>query len=100
MMRKLSLLVSAAVFCAACLGGVACQKIDPDRDRPRGTLTLEAHPFPDAIPAEYGELVGIIPDESGWATLVFEKHDKTIVMLAVRPYRGGLASSAVLIPRR
>ena len=98
MLRRISFLVSAALMCTALLGGIACRKVD--RSVSKGNLITQAHPFPDAIPAEYGELAGVISDDSGWAVLVFEKPDDTIVMLGVRPYRGGLAKSAVLIPRK
>ena len=101
MVRKISILLSAAVLCIACLGGGACKRMEPDRGTYVTELTSVAHPFPDAIPAEYGELVGVTWAEEGFAVLAFEKRDKTIVLLGLRPYEErGLARNAILIPRR
>jgi len=99
MLRRISLLVTSVLVCIALLGGVACRKVER-RVFPKGNLNTQAHPFLDAIPSEYGELEGIIPGDSGWAVLVFEKADNSLVMLAVNPYRGGMAENAVLIPRK
>jgi len=98
MLRKISLLVFGVLVCTVFLGMSACHKVD--RSVSRGMLATEAQPFPDGIPAEYGELKGVTSGDPGWAVLVFEKPDKTIVMLGVRPYRGGLAETAVVIPRK
>lgn len=56
----------------------ACQRLQtvrPFEGRGRGGLAMESAPFRDAIPAEYGDLVGITsrPDYPGWTQAWFMK---------------------------
>ncbi|TLY13182.1 MAG: hypothetical protein E6K69_09410 [Nitrospirae bacterium] len=87
-----------------CMGLISCQKLEPDEVALKATrqLKIETLKSLDAIPAEYGNLVGVTstsyrPD---MAQLWFEKPDKTIVVISVNFVKGGLWSNYLLIPRR
>jgi len=87
-----------------CMGLTSCQKLEPDEVALKATrqLKIETLKSLDAIPAEYGNLVGVTstsyrPD---MAQLWFEKPDKTIVVISVNFVKGGLWSNYLLIPRR
>jgi hypothetical protein len=55
----------------------------------------------DAIPLEYGDLVGLAAAETpGWALLYFQRPDKSIVAVYVNANRGIIWDKVVDIPRR
>ena len=89
------------VFCGItlCLGSLSCQKIS---DRASKQL-LKVKPIEsvDAIPAEYGNLVGVTQKNVNWALLWFEKPDKTIVIVGVQIQGNsiGLGETVAVIPR-
>ena len=75
----------------------SCQKLPTER----GRLSLEAAPYVDAIPAEYGELIGVVAnDVRGWTQVWFQKPDRSIVVVLVHPGRGMIADRMITIPRR
>ena len=89
---------------ALCMGLTSCQKLEPDGTAVKARRPLEIGPLKslDAIPVEYGNLVGVtstsvIPNV---AQLWFEKPDKTIVVVSVNFMKGGLWGNYLLIPRK
>ena len=87
-----------------CMGLTSCQKLEPDEVALKATrqLKIETLKSLDAIPAEYGNLVGVTSSSyrPDIAQLWFEKPDKTIVVVSVNFVKGGLWSNYLLIPRR
>ncbi len=85
------------------LGVVSCEKLPELRGKgiPR-QLKTEPLKSLDAIPAEFGNVVGVTSDSSrpAWAQLWLEKPDKTIVVVWVNYVDGGLGGDYLLIPRR
>ena len=55
----------------------------------------------DAIPLEYGSLVGITPnqDAPNWAQLWFEDEQKTIRVVSVQFFEGKILKDVTVIPR-
>jgi hypothetical protein len=54
----------------------------------------------EAIPAEYGQLVGITEHENPYiAVLWFEQPDKTLVAVKVNTARGQIAAQSIKFPR-
>ena len=88
---------------ALCLGSISCERLMSGEPAIKGAPQLKIEPLKslDAIPAEFGNLVGVTSDgRPGWAELWFEKPDRTIVVVAINFYGGGLWSHYVLVPRR
>ncbi|TLY15425.1 MAG: hypothetical protein E6K69_06285 [Nitrospirae bacterium] len=87
-----------------CMGLTSCQKLEPDEVALKATrqLKIEMLKSLDAIPTEYGNLVGVTSSSyrPDIAQLWFEKPDKTIVVVSVNFVKGGLWSNYLLIPRR
>jgi len=87
-----------------CMGLTSCQRLQPDEATLRAArqLKIETLKSLDAIPAEYGNLVGVTSTSvrPNVAQLWFERPDKTIVVLSVNFVTGGLWNSYLLIPRR
>ena len=55
----------------------------------------------DAIPLDYGDLVGVAAAETpGWALLYFQRPDKSIVGVYVNAQRGIIWDKVVDVPRR
>jgi hypothetical protein len=65
-------------------------------------LKMETLSSQDAIPMEYGNLVGVTSDSTypSWTQLWFEKPDKTIVVVKVIWTEGALQKNVTVIPRR
>ncbi len=64
------------------------------------TLQSEEVTMSDAIPLEYGKLVGIVESGPYISVLYFEKPDRTITAVSVNHSRGVMGSSVLVIPRR
>jgi hypothetical protein len=79
---------------------LGCEKVlEGELGQP--TLATKQVTARDGIPAEYGDLVGVIPgDAPGWALLFFQRADKSIVAIYVNGAKGILSDRAVEIPRR
>ncbi|MBW2275066.1 MAG: hypothetical protein JRG96_17505 [Deltaproteobacteria bacterium] len=85
---------------ALSIGSLACQKVD---ERPLITQTLETQQLTalESIPAEFGELVSVVPGLGrGDFTLWFQKADRTIVAVPVNRLSKALHPEALVIPRR
>jgi hypothetical protein len=82
------------------IGSLGCKKLT-SYDIGAPTLAPTPIPMRDAIPLEYGELVGVSPgDAPGWALLFFQRADKSIVAVYVNAQLGMIAETIVEIPRR
>jgi len=90
------------VVSLACLalGLTACEKIRVPPDYPV-TVPPRDIASTDAIPLDYGELVGVTPGEApGWARLFFQRADKSVVVVTVNGDLGIIAEKIVDFPRR
>ena len=87
---------------ALILGAAACEKLPPPPSMARGELKTEDISTVDAIPLDYGALVGVTPfPEIPYTTgLWFEKADKTIVLVKVNIALGKIEKKALVLPRR
>jgi hypothetical protein len=95
--RRPSILALAA---SLALGSLACEKIQTPPEH-QVTVPPEAIASKDAIPLEYGELVGVTPGEAvGWARLFFQRPDKSVVVVVVNSDLGIIANNVVDFPRR
>ena len=83
-----------------CIVAFSCQKIEDARST--AALKFEQIKSPDAIPLEFGKLVGVTTTSEypGWAQLWFEKPDKSIIVVKVQWGKGYLNQEATVIPRR
>ena len=94
-------LLIALCILSLCMGLVSCQKLEEVRQTKQ---KLEKVPleFLDAIPIEYGRLVGVTSNSQypNWAQLWFEKEDKTIAVVLVNFVDGNFMSHVLLIPRK
>jgi hypothetical protein len=87
---------------AVCLATVSCKKLEPTAQSPTGPLTFEPSKFSDAIPDDYGNLVGITqnPAAPKWIGLWFQKPDHTITGVFVNLDEGRLYGKTLTIPRK
>ena len=102
MLRRVLLVCCSA---ALGLGLVSCSKLedeDPLAVRGMGRLTIESVKFLDAIPADYGDLIGVTarPDHPDWTQAWFMRSDKSIVILWIKASSGRILDRALVIPRR
>jgi len=82
------------------IGSLGCKKVYT-YDFGAPTLVPTSMPMRDAIPLEYGDLVGVAPGAApGWSLLFFQRADKSIVALYVNAQQGIIAEKLVEIPRR
>ena len=93
--------VAICIF-AACVATVSCKKLEPAAPNPTGPLTFEASRFADAIPNDYGNLVGVTqnPASPKWIGLWFQKPDHTITGVFVNLDEGKLYGKTLTIPRK
>ena len=99
-MRRGTILVLMCCILPLCLGVVSCRKIPTSE----GAAQLKIEPLKalDAIPLDYGNLVGVTSNSTspGWAQLWFERADKTILVVKINFEAGEMGVNAVVIPRR
>lgn len=82
------------------LASLGCEKIQAPSAGP-STLAPTKLAQVDAIPLEYGDLLGVTPAaDLGGAILYFQKPDKTIVTVYVNTIHGSIGENTVEIPRR
>jgi hypothetical protein len=82
-----------------CLVGISCEKTHTPL-RPELNLSFETIKTQNSIPAEYGELEGVVVDSSNFARMFFEKEDKSIVVVTVNVADGFLQDRVLVIPRK
>jgi hypothetical protein len=94
--------VSAICILAVCLVTVSCKKLETANPAPTGPLTFEPSRFVNAIPDEYGNLIGVTqnPSSPRWVGLWFQRSDRTITAVFVNLDEGKLYEKALTIPRK
>ncbi len=96
MAGKLLVVVS---MLALSMGLEACTKIEKG-PTPEGNLGTVSDPFTDAIPREYGRLVGVTTAGNGWNVLWFEKEDKALVVVGVNLIERKMYKEGAVISRK
>lgn len=101
-MKRFVFLISGL---ALCLTVTACQRLDvarPLEGRGRGELPRLHLAYRDAIPAEFGDLIGVTSngDHPAWAQAWFMKPDKSIVIVWINARTGYMLEDALVIPRK
>jgi hypothetical protein len=83
---------------------LACEKLETAKrgEYKAGPLKFETSEFTDAIPLEYGKLVGVTmhPQSSHWAALWFQAEDSTISVVWVNVVEKRIQEDVLKIPRR
>ena len=99
MTRKL---VCAFCLLAVCLVIVSCKKLESANPPLTGPLAFEPAKFADAIPDDYGPLIGVTQNSQSpkWVGLWFQKPDKTITAVFVNIEQGKIYEKALTIPRK
>jgi CelD/BcsL family acetyltransferase involved in cellulose biosynthesis len=102
MIRRSLLLLCCA---ASCLLMSSCQKLENARPlsvNKRGELLIEHLKYADAIPAEYGDLVGVTSNANypAWSEAWFVRQDKSIVIVSINSASGKILDRVVVIARR
>jgi hypothetical protein len=94
--------VGALCILAVCLLAISCTKLNPTSTTPSGPLIFEPTKFSNAIPDEYGALIGVTynPVDPAWATLWFQKPDRTISAVFVNINEGRIHEMSLTIPRK
>jgi len=79
----------------------SCQKLESPRPQ-GGGLPFEVARLVDAVPAEYGDAVGVTPraDNPHWVLIWFVKPDKSLVAVQVNASTGQIYERVLTIPRR
>lgn len=80
---------------SVCIGATACEKLSQ-----QGQLVRQSGPFKDAIPAEYGKLVGATPSEARGAALLWFEAPDQIRIVFVDYSMGEIGPVVTSIPRR
>jgi hypothetical protein len=67
-----------------------------------GPLAFEPAKFADAIPDEYGTLIGVTQNAQhpDWIGLWFQKPDRSITAVFVNIVQGKIYEKALIIPRK
>ncbi len=101
-MKRVVYLISGL---ALCLTVSACQRLDaarPLEGRGRGDLPKEQLAYRDALPAEFGDLIGVTSNSEhpSWTQAWFMKPDKSIAIVWINSRTGYMLKDVVLIPRK
>jgi hypothetical protein len=97
-MKRICFLLAVGVLA---IGLVGCEKLPQQPQAAEAGVPPKAIGMVDAIPLEYGDLIGLSNTENpGWALLFFQRPDKSIVGVYVNPQQGIIWDKAVDIPRR
>jgi hypothetical protein len=95
-------LVYAVGILAVCLSIVSCKKVESDAPKMSGPLAFESVKSADAIPEDYGPLIGVTQNSQSpkWVGLWFQKPDKSITAVFVNIEQGKIYEKALTIPRK
>src|SRR5262245_24618310 len=97
-MNRICILLSAFVSLTLLYG---CEKLPQQPEEGVPGVPPKSIGMTDAIPLEYGDLVGVAPAETpGWALLYFQRQDKSLVGVYVHAQRGIIWDKVIDIPRR
>ena len=75
---------------------VSCKKLET------GPLKYETARFTDAVPQDYGSLIGVSQNSQApdWVVLWFQKSDGTIVAVSVNVNQATIWEKVLTLPRR
>ena len=94
----------AVILCVVAAGLLtfSCKKRDPVSAGAAGELKFQPAKFTDAIPEDYGPLIGVTqnPADPAWVGLWFQKADKTITTVFVDVNQGRMYEKTLTIPRK
>jgi hypothetical protein len=81
---------------------ISCKRLEPVNPNVVGTLTFEPTKFGDAIPDNYGPLIGVTqnPQSPEWVGLWFQRSDRTVTAVFVNTVQGRISEKALTIPRK
>jgi hypothetical protein len=98
-MRRRS--VGGSCILALCLVTISCKKLEPFSSN-ASTLMFEPAKFADAIPDEYGVLIGVTqnPQFPAAVGLWFQRPDRTVTAVFVNVVEGRIYEKALRIPRK
>ena len=87
---------------AVCLVTLSCRKVEPVNATQAGQLKLNPTQFADAIPDDYGPLIGVTQnaENPAWVGLWFQKPDKSIAAVFVNINQGAIYEKTLTIPRK
>lgn len=93
-----SLLAASLQFCG-------CQRLEeaqPLKYAGRGAMPYETLAFKDAIPMEFGDLIGVTASDNypTWTQAWFMREDRSIAIVWINARTGALIDRAMIIPRR
>ena len=93
--------VGAFCILALCLATLSCKKLGQPIKQ-TGPLIYETAKFANAIPQDYGPLVGVTenPTDPAWVGLWFQRSDGTIAAVFVNIQEGRMYEKALTIPRK
>lgn len=93
--------VVALCILAVCLATVSCTKLG-EPTQSTGPLAWETAKFGDAIPHDYGPLIGLTqnPQAPGWVGLWFQRSDGTIAAVFINTQEGRIYDKTLTIPRK
>jgi hypothetical protein len=93
-MRTTARIVALLLLACASLAG--CQRLDQTYV---GELQVSPVDLKDAIPADYGRLVGV-GAQYGLLRLVFERADQALVVVTLSTEHDSLVNRVIVVPRR
>jgi hypothetical protein len=95
-------IVYASWILALSLAIASCKKLESVSPTTAGPLAFEPAKFADAIPDEYGPLIGVTqnPQSPQWVGLWFQKPDKSITGVFVNIQLGKIHEKTLSIPRK
>jgi hypothetical protein len=100
MTRRIVLRVCILTALLAAVATVACTKLDDTpSDKLIGPLAFRPAGAPSAIPEEFGTLIAVTQNQE-WATLWFQKSDRSIVAVFVNVEEGRIYEKGLTIPRK
>ena len=94
--------VGTLCILAVCLVTFSCKKRELVNTDVPGELKFQPAKFADAIPDDYGPLIGVTqnPTDAGWVGLWFQKPDRTITAVFVNVNQGKILEKTLTIPRK
>jgi hypothetical protein len=93
--------VVALSILALSLATVSCKKLNQSVN-PTGPLTYEQTKFANAIPQDYGPLIGVTENakDPNWVGLWFQRSDGPIAAVFVNVQDGRIYDKVLTIPRK
>src|SRR5262245_21749219 len=94
--------IVASCILVVCLLASSCSKLKPTGAPESGPLTFESTKLSNAIPDEYGALIGVTQNavDPAWTSLWFQKSDRTISAVFVNINEGRIYEKSLTIPRK